>query len=194
MNRLLAFYAGSGPDHRGRYLRDIVRQDDRWLETTHDYVQWLFPLPEPSGVLPSAPTIDAEVAAAFAADEALRQTLRRSFLRMLSFYGLVVRDSSIAKGANWEERKADWFTWPHAQQSADHADTQMPVRARPARGRATIGRMSRSAADHGAGLRGRRDGLRLLARGGGRATLGWARTPLTGPLLRVVAPECRRRG
>ena len=112
VNRLLAFYAGSGPDHRGRYLRDIVRQDDRWLETTHDYVQWLFPLPEPSGVLPSAPTIDAEVAAAFAADEALRQTLRRSFLRMLSFYGLVVRGSSIAKGAHWEERKSDWFTGP----------------------------------------------------------------------------------
>lgn len=112
MNRLLAFYSGIGPDHRGRYLRDIVRQDDRWLETTHDYVQWLFPLREPSGVLPSAPLIDAEVAAAFAAHERLRQTLRANFLRMLSFYGLDDRDGRIGKGSNWAERNADWFTRP----------------------------------------------------------------------------------
>jgi hypothetical protein len=112
MNPLLAFYAESGPDHRGRYLRDIVQQDDRWLETTHDYVQWLFPLYEPSGVLPSAPRIDAEVAAAFATDERLRQTLHESLLRMLSFYGLADRDGRIGKGPNWPERKANWFTRP----------------------------------------------------------------------------------
>lgn len=112
MNRLLAFHAGSGPDHRGRYLRDIVRQDDRWLETTHDYVQWLFPLHEPSSVLPSAPTLDADVIAAFAADERLRQTLHKSYLRMLSFYGLAERDGRIVKGANWAERKANWFVSP----------------------------------------------------------------------------------
>ena len=112
MNRLLAFYSGQGPDHRGRYLRDVVQQDDRWLETTHDYVQWLFPLREPSGVLPSAPLVDAEVAAAFAADERLRLALHASFLRMLSFYGLNDRDGGIGKAPNWAERKADWFTRP----------------------------------------------------------------------------------
>jgi len=112
MNRLLAFYAEAGPDHRGRYLRDIMRQDDWWLETTHDYVQWLFPLYEPSGVLPSAPLIDSETVAAFAADERLRQRLHASFLRMLSFYGLSERDGRIATGPNWAQRKAGWFTRP----------------------------------------------------------------------------------
>jgi hypothetical protein len=112
MNRLLAFYSGSAPDHRGRYLRDILRQDDRWLETTHDYVQWLFPLPEPSGALPSAPLIDAEVTAAFAADERLRQALHASLVRMLCFYGLGERDGRVTAGANWGQRKAHWFTRP----------------------------------------------------------------------------------
>jgi len=112
MNPLLAFHAGTGTDHRGRYLRDILQRDDRWLETTHDYVQWLFPLREPSSVLPSAPTIDAEVAAAFAAEARLRETLRACFQRMLTFYGLALRDGRIVKGANWTERKADWFTRP----------------------------------------------------------------------------------
>jgi hypothetical protein len=112
MNRLLAFYSGTAPDHRGRHLRDILRRDDQWLEMTHDYVQWLFPLREPSGVLPSAPRIDAEVAAAFAADERLRAALHASFLRMLAFYGLSERDGGIGKAPHWAERKANWFTCP----------------------------------------------------------------------------------
>jgi hypothetical protein len=109
---LLAFYAGEAPDHRGRYLADIVRRDDRWLEATHDYIQWLFPLREPSGVLPSAPLIDAEVAAAFATDERLRSALHASFVRMLAFYGLREAQRQIVKGENWDERKIDWFTRP----------------------------------------------------------------------------------
>ena len=112
MNRLLAFYAGNGPDHRGRFLRDILQRDDAWLEATHDYVQWLFPLHEPSSVLPSAPTIDAEVAAAFAADLRLRETLHACLLRMLSFYGLADGDGRMVKGANWTARKSNWFTRP----------------------------------------------------------------------------------
>jgi hypothetical protein len=112
MNRLLAFYAGSGTDHRGRSRRDILRRDDAWLEATHDYVQWLFPLSEPSGVLPSAPLVDAEVAAAFAADDSLRNALAESYRRMLAFYGLAERDGSLGKGPNWSQRKGDWFTRP----------------------------------------------------------------------------------
>jgi hypothetical protein len=36
MNQLLAFYLGTGPDHRGRTLAEILRQDDLWFEITHD--------------------------------------------------------------------------------------------------------------------------------------------------------------
>lgn len=36
MNRLLGFYYGGFPDHRGRFLAEITRQDDLWLEVTHD--------------------------------------------------------------------------------------------------------------------------------------------------------------
>ncbi len=44
MNRLLAFCYGSHPDHRGRMLAEILKQDDLWFELTHDCIQWLFPL------------------------------------------------------------------------------------------------------------------------------------------------------
>ena len=61
LNRLLNFYLGGAPDDRGRTLAEILRQDDAWLESTHDFVQWLFPLDRPSGVNPSAPLLTGAV-------------------------------------------------------------------------------------------------------------------------------------
>ena len=110
MNELLAFLRGDGTDHRGRRLDEILARDDAWLEYTHDYVQWVFPLREASGVNPFAPLIDDALVAAFAADDALRARLRASLDRMLSFYGLERRDGRIAKGPNWLQRKGNWFT------------------------------------------------------------------------------------
>ena len=110
MNRLLAFYYGGHPDDKGRFLAEITRQDDLWLELTHDYIQWLFPLREISKVTPSAPLADREVIEAFLRDELLRQHLLASFIRMLHFYGLARDNGEIKKGANWVERKGNWFT------------------------------------------------------------------------------------
>ena len=45
-SRILSFHAG-GVDACGRTLTWIVRRDDGWLENKHDFIQWLFPLPEP---------------------------------------------------------------------------------------------------------------------------------------------------
>lgn len=110
MNRLLDFYRGRGPDDRGRLLAEILCRDDDWLEATHDFIQWLFPLREASSVNPFAPLADAEVRAAFASDEALRRKLLASFDRMLVFYGLERRGELIVTSANWAARKGNWFT------------------------------------------------------------------------------------
>lgn len=110
MNRLLAFYYGGSPDERGRFLAEIIRQDDFWLEITHDYIQWLFPLREFSKIAPSAPLVDKDVLEAFRQDELLRRHLLACFIRMLNFYGLVRRNGEIQKGPNWAERKDNWFT------------------------------------------------------------------------------------
>ena len=109
MNRLLAFYRGTAPDDHGRYLQEILQQDDHWLETTHNYIQWLFPNREPSQVTPDAPTLSDDVQVAFLQQAALGQQLDRSLARMLAFYGLAWDGDSIAPGANWEQRKLNWF-------------------------------------------------------------------------------------
>ena len=108
MNRLLAFYYGSHPDDRGRMLAEILRQDDTWLEISHDYIQWLFPLSEMSRVNRDAPLVDAATAQAFRNDELLRGHLLAAYLRMLSFFGLQrLHDGRVVKSAAWDERKHD---------------------------------------------------------------------------------------
>lgn len=108
---LLAFYLGGQPDNRGRMLAEILRQDDLWLEVTHDYIQWLFPLAESSRVNPHAPLVDARIARTFASDDLLRRQLMAAYLRMLKFFGLRRETSGeILKTANWSDRKGDWFT------------------------------------------------------------------------------------
>lgn len=56
--KLLSFLQDVGPDHRGRYLSDIWKFGDEQIESTHDFIQWVFPLDEPSGAVPDAPVLE----------------------------------------------------------------------------------------------------------------------------------------
>ena len=112
MTPLLAFYYGSHPDDRGRFLAEIVKQDDIWLEIAHDYIQWLFPLTEHSRVHPSTPILTPSDIVAFHQDELLRNHMRAALSRMLRFYGLVSRGTAVERAENWDERKTNWFVDP----------------------------------------------------------------------------------
>jgi len=112
LNPILAFYFGSHPDSEGRRLAEILRQDDLWLEQTHDYIQWLFPLAEPSRVVPDTPILDSLTIKQFLSDQLLQDHLRASFHRMLAFLGLRFDGTSVGKAGNWSERKSEWFTEP----------------------------------------------------------------------------------
>ena len=109
--RILDFYAGTGTDHAGRRWEEIVGWPDGRLEAVHDFIQWLFPLPEPSPVNPLAPVLDRETAAAFRARAELVGNLRESLGRMLRFYGLVLREGVVERAENFAERAENWL-WP----------------------------------------------------------------------------------
>ena len=108
-NRIVGFYTGESPDHAGRFLRDIQQWPDEQLELVHDFIQWLFPLREPSPVNPRAPVLDRETVEAFAARPELRENLRASFLRMLRFYGLEWTASGVQPSADFAEHSAMWM-------------------------------------------------------------------------------------
>jgi hypothetical protein len=84
---IVAFYSGA-PDAAGRMLAGILSWDDGRLEAVHDYIQWLFPTRQPSGVNPLAPLVTDATVRAFERDAPLRDRLRQAFDRMLAFYGL----------------------------------------------------------------------------------------------------------
>ena len=54
---IVGFLEGKTPDHRGRSLAMLLQQTDHQAEATHDYIQCLFPLDEPSGSVNDAPVL-----------------------------------------------------------------------------------------------------------------------------------------
>ena len=83
---LVLFLGGRGPDAAGRFLEDILDWDDAALEATHDYIQWLFPLPTPSAAAPGSPVLTAEDIEAVRHDPVAQGNLRRAAERMRGFY------------------------------------------------------------------------------------------------------------
>ena len=57
---LASFLAGTGKDRKGRTLEDILKQDDKWWERTHDFIQWVFPNADRSRYNLLAPVCSAE--------------------------------------------------------------------------------------------------------------------------------------
>ncbi|KAG0137866.1 opioid growth factor receptor conserved region-domain-containing protein [Tuber indicum] len=112
-SEIVRFYTDKSTDHRNRTLSEILSSTNSELERSHDYIQTLFPLPEPSPYNPLAPTIDSTAAAAFRSSLALRLALRSSLRRMLSFYGFDTAVNAggelvISRGDGWGSRSAFW--------------------------------------------------------------------------------------
>lgn len=110
---LLSFYRGTGVDSRGRSMDEILGWDDEALERVHDFIQWLFPLDEPSAFNPNAPLLSPADRDAFHQDPRLAANLRRAFTRMLAFYGFALEDASgrpmVIRAASWDVRRANWM-------------------------------------------------------------------------------------
>lgn len=112
MNSIVRFYSVVAPDDQGRWLVDIQRWDDDRLEARHDFIQWLFPLPEPSPVNPSAPVLDTETIQAFRERADLREALKRSFIRMILFYGFEMEEGEnpvVRPSPRFQQAAANWL-------------------------------------------------------------------------------------
>lgn len=112
---LVAFYRDGAPDDQGRTLGEILAWEDEPLEAIHDFIQWLFPLPEPSGANPTAPILDPAAIQAFRSSLAIQDRLRQSFQRMMRFYGFAQLSAPsgivIDRAPNFTARAQNWL-WP----------------------------------------------------------------------------------
>lgn len=107
-SKILDFYRG-GCDDEGRTLGEILAWPDAELEAVHDFIQWLFPLPERSGANPDAPILDAATIDVFRQSLELQQRLHQSFLRMLRFYGFDFDAESVHAATNFPSRSSNWL-------------------------------------------------------------------------------------
>lgn len=86
MSTIIEFYAGRAKDVEGRTLDDILAFNDEELEYTHNYIQWLFPLPEASRYYARAPILTEADITAFKASPDLLSRVCEAAARMTSFY------------------------------------------------------------------------------------------------------------
>lgn len=108
---IIRFYSEKDPDACGRKIEEVWRWDDAHLETTHDYIQWLFPLRVKSRFNRNAPVLTGEAIDVFRRSASLKMSLRRSLLLMLDFYGLQL--SELANGTIHIKRAHDFTTKSH---------------------------------------------------------------------------------
>jgi len=98
----------------GRMLNEYWTADRKWLEETHDYIQWMFPLPEPSQFNPHCPILNEENRQRCIWDDEVNDNLNRSFHVMHNFYGLpwVCRRKRMLTDeydVMYDERVVTWF-------------------------------------------------------------------------------------
>jgi Opioid growth factor receptor (OGFr) conserved region len=107
-DRLTRFFAG-GTDDTGRSFDEILGWDDARLEMVHDYIQWIFPLPERSGANPWAPVLDTQSVAAIRGNAEMQGRLRTAFQRMLIFYGFALEGDGVVEGPRFAAASRNWL-------------------------------------------------------------------------------------
>lgn len=85
---ILAFLEGQGTDGAGRTVFEVLGLNDPALEHTHDFIQWLFPLEEPSQAVPGSPVLAEGEAAAIRESSLAQAALAAATDRMIYFYAL----------------------------------------------------------------------------------------------------------
>ena len=86
MNQIVAFLEGDGPDGAGRMIAQVQAYDAGELERQHDFIQWLFPLAEPSAAVPGSPVLTAEDIGEIKVSPVAQANLIKSARHMAGFY------------------------------------------------------------------------------------------------------------
>lgn len=85
MSKVIEFLKGTGTDHKGRKLDEILSLSDAQLEQSHDIIQWLFPLNERSMHNWYAPVL-TEVDLVELKTEEVQKGILKAYDRFTKFY------------------------------------------------------------------------------------------------------------
>ena len=128
-SELVRFYRDGAALAGGKSLADILKLEDARLEDCHDYVQWLFPIPEKSMFNPWAPALTAADQKVMREDLTIQVRLLSACQRLMAFLGFnIVWDTN-----GFDPKCFDPIYIPKIQriQQADNFPTQFSRWAYP---------------------------------------------------------------
>ncbi|XP_052234347.1 uncharacterized protein LOC127846949 isoform X3 [Dreissena polymorpha] len=103
----------------GSYVEDMLawEGDYKKLESSHSYIQWLFPIPGSSGLNYSAQELFDYEAKEIIEDSVAHARVLRAYKMMLNFYGMKLEDETSGEirrcEENWKDRYAHLNTSYH---------------------------------------------------------------------------------
>ena len=103
-SELVDFYSG-GSSPAGTFAEIMQWDDDKW-ETTHNFIQWLFPSPVPSLASREAPILTVQDTGYFEANGIFRFRMLLAFERFLQFMGLSLE---IGDDGTWRIIRSENF-------------------------------------------------------------------------------------
>jgi len=110
----LKFLQNKTKNNDGYYLKDYWDMKNSELEYIHNYIQFMFPLYEPSSVKPYIPVLNKDEVQKILTNKGLyhdiKENIKKSLTIMLDFYGLKYEKDKIEKYDNFIERKKNWIT------------------------------------------------------------------------------------
>ena len=111
-SEIIEFYEGN-PNKNGDLLEDIWNFNKIQLEGIHSYVQYLFPITEPSYFNRASPKLTDEDISEFKSNYYLKIKLCTSFIKMLRFWGFdVILDDekvTITRSKDFDVNSAKWL-------------------------------------------------------------------------------------
>lgn len=101
----------------GKLLPDLWEYSDTQLEYSHDYIQLMFPIDTVSSVNRKAPVVtEDDLLLCKERLPQIRENMRKSFRRMLGFYGLMFDESGekIVPCDDFDKKHIKWIgVWNH---------------------------------------------------------------------------------
>lgn len=92
MSRLIQFYRNKCTTDSGHYLSDILKWDAKQWEACHDFIQWAFPLTEPSAYNPNAPLLSEDEINVFKLSKDIQMTITSIVERAKRFLGFYSKE------------------------------------------------------------------------------------------------------
>lgn len=110
--RAAAFLAETSPDHRNRWLSEVLLWDNEHWDEAHDFIQWMFPNPGKNEMNPDAPILDHADFRSLRDSDAAKAGVLRGWRRMLEFLGLSENRGKVVATDELATRAETWLLFP----------------------------------------------------------------------------------